>query len=220
MLITEELHLLMLRPDGRSENVFAQRGVAQAATLVVDLVLAERVELTDGKRPRVRIRSAEPTGHPVLDWGLERLAKFDGRRLDAVVMAPSLDPYEVTTDALVAAGVIERGPKRFFGLSPQRLPEVDPQPELRIRARLAAVIAGTVEPTVADVTLLGVLQGILVAPQVLKDEGGLRGHRLAARIGDIVKASQATAAVDAAVAAVSTVIMMVATVPAIAAAAS
>lgn len=218
MLITEELHLLMLRPDGRSESVFAQQGIAQAATLVVDLVVAGRVELTAGRRPRICLRSTQPTGDPVLDWGLERLAPFDGRRLATAVMAPRLDPREVTTDALVAAGVVERGQKRFFGLSPTRFPETDPRPEQRVRARLSAVIAGTAAPTIADVTLLGVLQAILVAPHVLQGEGGLRGRRLAARIRQIVQESQTADAVDSAVAAVSSVIMMTATVAAPAAA--
>ena len=53
MLITEDVQPLVLRPGGRSEGVFAQQGIAHAATLVVDLVVAE-----EWSSPRANVRGS------------------------------------------------------------------------------------------------------------------------------------------------------------------
>ncbi|NKF30628.1 GPP34 family phosphoprotein, partial [Pseudomonas sp. BGM005] len=74
MLIVEELHMLLLRPDGRIESaVSVNRLYGEVAAVVVDLVLHGRVTVSNEKNPVVDIVSTEPTGNPILDTMLERL---------------------------------------------------------------------------------------------------------------------------------------------------
>ena len=64
MLIAEELFLLMRRDDGKPESAAMQRGYGIAAAIVTDLVLAERITLSDDKDPRMTVLLLDPTGHP------------------------------------------------------------------------------------------------------------------------------------------------------------
>lgn len=185
MLINEELHLLLHRPDGRPEQAWVHRASGAVAALVVDLTIARRVHVTPQRRPRLHLVSATLTGDPVLDAAIRRLPYYSGRPLDRILTAPRLDPYEHTVTALVADGVLTLGEPRAGG-GFVRAAERDPEPELAIRARLARVIDGVAEPTAADVTLLAILQALGVAPRLLRAERGvLTGRELAARIADL-----------------------------------
>ena len=144
MLISEELHLLLTRADGSSESgAWGSRAYAEVAAVVVDLVQARRVAVTEEKHPRVHIVSSEPTGHPVLDTMLAHLAAHDGAKLETLTQRAKLDPRALLVDSLVAQDVLARGGRGFLGLGAERTPEADPHPEALVRGRLAAVLAGT-----------------------------------------------------------------------------
>lgn len=214
MLISEELHLLLTRSDGKDESsAWGARAYAEVAAVIIDLVRAGRIEITDEKRPRVRIVSAEPTGHPVLDGTLDRLAAHDGDRLDGLTQRSKLDPRALLVDSLVAQRILERGGRGLFGMGAERTPEADPHPEARLRARLAAVIAGTAAPTPADAALLALLQAMNAAPSILRDErGGLSAGPLKKRIEEIAQSVPAADAVSQAVSAAAMTLMMSAVV--------
>ncbi|MGH3689464.1 MAG: GOLPH3/VPS74 family protein [Microbacterium sp.] len=201
MLIVEELHLLLLRPDGRVESAASvHRLYGEIAAVIVDLILHERVTVTDEKNPAVRIVSAEPTGLSVLDATLARLAPVDGKRLQSLVMRSKLDPRDDVVASLVSQGVLVRGERGFFGLGSQRTPEADPGPEALLRARLAAVLAGTAAPTAADLTLLSILQGLNAAHSILHAESaGASAGQLKKRIEQLTEGSVAGDAVSKAV---------------------
>ena len=211
MLIVEELHLLLLRPDGRVESAASvHRLYGEIAAVIVDLVLHGRVTVTADKHPAVQILSTEPTGHPVLDAALTRLGPVNGKRLQSLVMRAKLDPLEEVVTALVARGVLVRGERGFFG--GHRTPEVDPGPERMLRSRLAAVLAGTLAPTQADLTLLSILQGLNAAHPLLREEApGVTAGQLKKRIEQLAAGSSAgdavSKAVDAAVAAALMAVM-------------
>ncbi|GAA4190444.1 hypothetical protein GCM10022219_07820 [Microbacterium oryzae] len=216
MLIVEELHLLLTTADGAQERSGSMRAYGEAAAIVTDLVLANRVTLSEEKRPRVQITSDAPIGHPVLDFALERLLAKDGARLDSVITWAKLDPEQPVVASLVDAGVLAIGERTFWGLGKARTPEADPAPEAALRARLAAVLAGTAPAGVADATLLAILQGLDVAGTILREEAaGRRPRALKARISEIVGASPAGSAVERAVQAMNTAIMTAAIIPAI-----
>lgn len=200
MLIVEELHLLLTTAKGTQESPGTQRGYGLTAALLTDLALAGCVVITEAKKPRVNLTSATPTGNPVLDFGLARLRLKNGAKLDDLVMWSKLDPIVVVTESLVSSGVLMFGDRAFLGLGKPRTPEVDPEPERRLRARLAAVLAGTTQPTAADATLLSILQGLEVAKRVLKTEAdGMSGRELKKRISEIVDNSPAGDSVGKAV---------------------
>ncbi|MGB4136839.1 MAG: GPP34 family phosphoprotein [Microbacterium sp.] len=215
MLITEELRLLLLRPDGRGESsAWSYRAYGEVAAVVVDLVLHRRVVVTDEKHPVVHVVQTTPTGHPVLDATLARLAPLSGRRLSSLVTRSSLDPRDEVTASLIAQGVLDHGERGFFGLGAERTPEADPHPEAALRSRLAAVLAGTIAPQQPDLTLLAILQAMNAAHSILRAEsGGLSAGRLKKRIAELAAGSPAGDAVSSAVSAVIVAMMTATMIP-------
>ncbi|WP_045278356.1 GOLPH3/VPS74 family protein [Microbacterium oxydans] len=220
MLIVEELHLLLLRPDGRVEGAAGgYRRYGEIGAAIVDLAEHGRVRVGEDKRPRVDVVSAEPTGNPVLDAVLAGLAPMSGTRLQSIVTSSKLDPLDPVVASLVAQGVLAHGERGFFGMGAERTPEADPGPELLLRARLAAVLAGSAAPTQADLTLLAILQGLNVAHRVLHQEaGGLSAGQLRKRIIGLTSGSAAGDAVSSAVNTAMAGAMMAAMTPVIVAA--
>ena len=201
MLIVEELHMLLLRPDGRVESsVSVNRLYGEVAAVIVDLVLHGRVSVSAEKNPVVDVISTEPTGNPILDTTLERLLPLRGKRLQSLVARPKLDPLEVVVESLVVQGVLIRGERGFFGWGSARTPESDPAPEMVLRSRLAAVLAGTGTPTQADLALLSILQNLNSAHAILREEcGGVSSRDLKKRIEQLTAGSAAGDAVAKAV---------------------
>ena len=217
MLIVEELHLLLLRPDGRVEGAAGgYRLYGEIGAAIVDLAEHGRVSVGEDKHPRVEVVSAEPTGNPVMDVVLDRLVPMSGKRLQSIVTSSKLDPRDAVVASLIAQGVLAHGERGFFGLGAERTPEADPGPEMLLRARLAAVLAGSAAPTQADLTLLAILQGLNVAHRVLQQEaGGLSAGQLRKRIIGLTSGSAAGDAVSAAVNTAIAAAMMAAMTPVI-----
>ncbi|AKV86863.1 hypothetical protein AKG07_11800 [Microbacterium sp. CGR1] len=201
MLIVEELHMLLLRPDGRVESaVSVNRLYGEVAAVIVDLALHGRIAVSDEKNPVVDIVSTDPTGNPILDTTLQRLVPLRGKRLQSLVVRPKLDPLEIVVESLIVQGVLVRGERGFFGWGSARTPESDSTPEQALRARLAAVLAGTGAPTQADLALLAILQNLNAAHAILREEsGGLSSRDLKKRIEQLTAGSQAGDAVAKAV---------------------
>jgi hypothetical protein len=201
MLIVEELHMLLLRPDGRVESaVSVNRLYGEVAAVIVDLALHGCISVSDEKNPVVEIVSTEPTGNPILDTTLHRLVPLRGKRLQSLVVRPKLDPLEVVVESLVAQGILVRGERGFFGWGSARTPESDSAPEQVLRSRLAAVLAGTGAPTQADLALLSILQNLNSAHAILRDEcGGMSSRDLKRRIEELTAGSPAGDAVAKAV---------------------
>lgn len=217
MLIVEELHLLLLRPDGRVENsVHLNRLYGEVAAAITDLALTGRIAVTDEKHPIVEIVSTQPTGHPVLDATLQRIVPMRGKRLQSLVVRPRLDPLDVVVESLVVQGVLVKGERGFFGWGAVRTPESDPAPELLLRARLAAVISGERTATAQDTVLLAILQSLGAAHSILRDEcGGVTAGELKDRIAQLRAGSAAGDAVARAVGTAISAALMAAMTPAI-----
>lgn len=201
MLIVEELHMLLLRPDGRVESaVSVNRLYGEVAAVLVDLALHGRISVSDEKNPVVDIVSNEPTGNPILDTTLQRLVPMRGKRLQSLVVRPKLDPLEIVVESLVVQGVLVRGERGFFGWGSARTPESDPAPEQVLRSRLAAVLAGTGAPTQADLALLSILQNLNAAHAILRAEcGDVSARDLKKRIEQLTAGSPTGDAVAKAV---------------------
>lgn len=217
MLIAEELFLLLRRDDGKPESASAQRGYGLAAAVITDLVLAERITLSDHKDPRMTVLAPGSAGHPALDAALARLQQREGKKLSSLVTDRKLAVEGPVASALAASGVIGIEEKRALGLVPAKYPVLDPEPERRIREQLRVVLQGGT-PRPEDATLLAILQGLGVAPKVLADEKGSLGRRdLKRRIAEVASEAPVGEAVAKAVAAMNTAIMTAAILPAIAA---
>jgi hypothetical protein len=213
MLIAEELFLLLRRDDGKPESATAQRAYGLAAAVVTDLVVAERVTLSDDKDPRLTVLVPGPVGHPALDAAMARLEQKDGKKLSSLVTDSRVAVERELAAALSAAGVVDVEEKRALGLVPEKYPVRDPEPERRVRERLRVVLQGGT-PTPADASLLSILQGLGLAPKVLEEEKGTLGRRdLKKRIEEVSTDVVAGEAVARAVAAMNTAIITAVVVP-------
>jgi hypothetical protein len=213
MLIAEELFLLLRRDDGKPESAMAQRGYGLAAAIITDLVVAERVTLSDDKDPRLTVLVPGPVGHPALDAAMARLEQRDGKKLSSLVTDGKVAVEREIAAALSAADVIDVEEKRALGLVPEKYPVLDPEPERRIRERLRTVLLGGT-PTPADASLLSILQGLEIAPKVLEEEKGALGRReLKKRIEQVSTDVVAGDAVAKAVAAMNTAMLTAVIVP-------
>lgn len=217
MLIAESLFLLLRRDDGKPASAAAQRGYGIAAAVVTDLVLAERITLSDDKDPRVSVLRRGTEGHPALDAAMTRIEEREGKKLSSLVTDRRLAVEQEVAASLAAAGVVAIEEKRALGLVPAKYPVLDPGPERRVREQLRLVLQGGA-PRPEDATLLAILQGLGVAPKLLAEEKGSLGRReLKRRIAEVSTEVKAGEAVAKAVAALNTAIMTAAIIPAIAA---
>lgn len=213
MLIAEELFLLLRRDDGKPESAMAQRGYGLAAAVITDLVIAERITLSEDKDPRMTVLAPGPVGHPALDAAMVRLEQRDGKKLSSLVTDGKVAVEREVAASLSAAGVVDVEEKRALGLVPERYPVRDAEPERRIRERLRTVLLGGT-PTPADASLLSILQGLEIAPKVLEEEKGTLGKKeLKRRIEEVSTDVVAGEAVAKAVAAMNTAIMTAVVVP-------
>ncbi|GAA5116658.1 hypothetical protein GCM10023339_25830 [Alloalcanivorax gelatiniphagus] len=214
MLITESLFLLMRRDDGKAEVDISKRHYGLTAAVITDLVIAQRIALSDDKDPRVTVLVPAPPGHAALDPGMARLQKRDGTRLSWLVNDTKIAVEDTIARSLVSAGTIGVEERRAFGLVPARYPVIDPGPERRLRERLRAVLHGEV-PDPQESAVLAILQGLGIVEKVLAEEKGDLGKKeLEARIEEVSADVRAGDAVARAVAAMNAAIMTAVVVPA------
>lgn len=170
MLTVEDLFLLLTKANGEPAVPGMPRTTALNAALITDLQLAGWVQVTTDKRPRVQVLREGRTTSPVLDFGLQLLARRRGRRLDSLIWWRRLDPEQVVVDSLVRSRTLRMGEVR--GRAKVLLPRLDPEPERQVRVRLAAVLTGRAEPTPADATILAILDSLGIVVQLLHRESG------------------------------------------------
>lgn len=213
MLISESLFLLLRRDDGKVESAMAQTGYGFAAAVITDLVLAQRITLSEDKDPRMTVLVPGPPGHPALDAAMARLEQRDGKKLSSLVTDGRLAVDEEVATALREAGVVGFEDKRMLGLVPVKYPVLDAEPERRTRERLRAVLmGGTPEPE--DATLLAILQGLDMVGRVLAEEKGTLGKReLKERIEEVSQEVHAADAVARAVASMNAAMMSAVILP-------
>ena len=210
MLICEKLFLLLTKDSGSFETSNSTYGLNGA--LLIDLLLAGRVALGEGRNPRVSIVSSAPTGNPVLDRALQTLPDRNGKRFSSLVPWRGLNPARDIAASLSAAGIITVDTSGFFGSLSPKYPTVDPVPEQQLRSHIYAVLHGEQTALEADCTILSILQGLSVATRVLpRAQTGLSRSALKRRIKEIARANPAGSAVSRAVNAANGAIIAVIT---------
>lgn len=199
MLIAEELFLLLTTDEGKPESAFSKSGFGYVAATITDLVLAQRLEFSDDKRPRVHVVDPSPTDHPILDHALLRLQERAGKRLSSLVTDTKIVRESDIARSLERAGVVDIVEKRMLGFVPERRPVRDPAPERYVRERLRVALVGK-EIRPQEATLLAILQGLDLAHKVLREESaGLSKCELKARIKTLTTQVEAGEAVKKAV---------------------
>lgn len=205
-VITTDLFLLLFRDDGKPEAMGQMSNYGLAGGLLADLTIAGRVQASDDAK-RVHVVDPTPTGDPLLDEGLRRIAAKDGKRVQSVVQSTSKQLEHVVGTYLAERGVVSVEESAFLGLKPQRYPTTNPSLEQRLRAGLVQVLRGA-NPTAEQHAVLGLLHSLDLGRRVF-DEGetGLRTRELQVRLKELATTAGPSAdAVARAVAAMTTAI--------------
>lgn len=176
MLIAEQI--LLLATDDETGKVSSWHAssldTALAGGVLVDLVLRSRVDLdVEGRKGRVVVVDPAPTGEPILDGGLARLAAKPRKPADAVSHLEK-GLRSALQESLAARGVLRRDEGRVLGIFPTtRWPAVDSSAETLLRSTLEQVLLAGQQPAPqvgAVVALLGAadLLGLVVDRRDLK----------------------------------------------------
>src|SRR5690625_4111381 len=91
--IPGELFLLLTDEAGRQATSFRRQALAAAA--IAELLLRERIALSERRNPDVEIVDPSPTGEPALDRSLAALAEVRRPRLQSVISHRRMDLTEV-----------------------------------------------------------------------------------------------------------------------------
>ncbi len=140
--ITDDLVLLLLHPEaGRAVVDSTSLDRAVGGALLLDLATRQRIAADgDGTRARIRVVDATPTGEPLLDDALTRLAG-DVLRAQKAVERLARRTRPQVLERLVERGLVRRERSRLLGIFPVTTwPPVDAGHAKELRARVAAVL--------------------------------------------------------------------------------
>lgn len=158
--LAEELLLLAYDDESGKESVsHIGLDLGMAAAVLVDLALAGRIALVDGV---VMVKDPAPTGNPVADGVLTRLAADDPHTPASWLQRLRHGLRQKVLADLVDRGVVRRVDETALDVIPvHRYPTIDPTVEADSRARLAAALTGDAVPperTAALATLVGAVR--------------------------------------------------------------
>ncbi|MFJ9693993.1 GPP34 family phosphoprotein [Kitasatospora sp. NPDC101183] len=157
--LAEEVLLLTLDDGTGVAKERAGAACAIPGALLAELALAGRVAVEAGE---LTVTGREPTGEPLLDGRLDRLATWaEGRRTAKASDWLLTDRATATTDTLkrlVERGLVVEERHRALGIFPvRRYPEADGSVERALRERLAAVVLHGAEPDARTSALIALL---------------------------------------------------------------
>ncbi len=214
--ITEDLVLVLLHPEaGRAVVDSTSLDRAVGGALLLDLATRQRIAADgDGTRARIRVVDATPTGEPLLDDALSRLAG-DVLRAQKAVERLARRTRRQVLERLVERGLVRRERSRLLGIFPVTTwPPVDAGHAKELRARVAAVLRDGAEPDQHIALLISLVHAVKAEHKVV--DGPRR--QLRARAAEVAAGDWAGIAVRKAVQAVQSSVMVAVTASAGAAA--
>ena len=162
LTFTEEIMLLLLDDeDGAFAPIpKANLACALAGAVLMDLAFAYRID-TDPQALVVNDRT--PTGNPVLDGTLAKIAADEGAtdtrtwiRTLSVEDAPAI--RERALESLVERGILERRETRvLWAFRTRRYPTIDGNVEQEVKLRLGEVLLSDDIPDPRDAALIGLV---------------------------------------------------------------
>ncbi|MEV5975720.1 GPP34 family phosphoprotein [Streptomyces sp. NPDC052114] len=160
--LAEEIMLLSLDDESGAVKERQSCQWAVAAAIVLDLVLARRVSVDQG---RITVVDRAPTGVGLLDGRLGAIdAWAAGRRRPPKVTEWLTKDHRKVLDATVEAlrerGLVGEEERKVLGMFPvRRFPEADGTVERALRARLAETVLRGAEPDDRSAGLVALLHG-------------------------------------------------------------
>ena len=155
---TEEIMLLMLDDDGLFLPI---RGGAVEHVLVgavlMDLAFANRID-TDPER--LLVIDSTPTGNPLLDGPLERMASAAGTMntkewVEVLAREQAADIRQQAMNGLIERGILEAKDEKFLWVfRSRRYPTIDGRVEREVKLRMEDVLLSNDMPDPRDVALI------------------------------------------------------------------
>ncbi|MFI5908092.1 GPP34 family phosphoprotein [Dactylosporangium sp. NPDC051541] len=212
-MLADDFLLLALADDGTNRAGEVQLHYGLAGAVLLDLVLAGRIDL-DGER--IAVRDATPTGDPIADDALDRIAAADQPRTPDEWLRPLTDGLrDRVIERQVEAGVLRRQDDRVLWVFPRtRYPSAtgtEPAAETEVRRELAAAVDGAGAVPARAAALLGLVQATGLVGEVLP---GRPGPQLHARLAEIADGNWAAAAVRVTIARIQAVVASMAAITA------
>jgi hypothetical protein len=171
LTMPEELLLLMLDDEsGRLTDRATPAGdYALIGAMLAELALEERI---DTDPPRLRVKSAAPTGDAVLDGVLARIAaEAEPRdsRWWVETLAGDVETYRTAYfERLVQRGILKSEEGRFLWFfSERRYPVISDKEEREVKARLMSIIFEDGPPSARDSLLIGLTRAAGLFPLLL-----------------------------------------------------
>lgn len=198
LALPDALLLLALDEERGTAARSAELDQGLGGAVVLELALRQRLDVVDGK---VVVTDQEPTGDPVLDGVLARVAADRRQRTPKHwVVKASKDARRAVADRLVASGVLRREERRVLGLFPvTSLPAGDRGPEAAVRARLDDAVLRGLAPDERTAALAALVHATGLARVVFPTGSREERRAVEARLAQLAEGEWAAAAVRQAV---------------------
>ncbi|WP_031510074.1 GOLPH3/VPS74 family protein [Streptomyces megasporus] len=181
----EEIMLLSLDDETGVTKDRSSTGWGVAGGILLDLVLAGRLRVTGG---RLEVVDRSPTGVPLLDGRLERIADWVGsgrKKVSDWLTKDQPKAVRAAVESLCERGLVSEEHRRLFGLLPvRRYPETDGSVEREVRDRLTAVVVDGAEPDDRTCGLVALLHAAGLRRQAFP---GLPRERVEPRMAEIAE---------------------------------
>ena len=212
----EEILLLALRDEEGTIAPGTMYQYAIAGAILSELMMRRRLEIDEtGRKKLARVVDKTPTGAPLLDECLAKIASDKPRTLDTWVgkFATIRDLKHRVAERLCDRGILrEEEGKVLIVFSRRIYPETDPRPENEIvdRLRVAIFTDTRVDPYTVVLVSLANNAGLL---KVVFDKKELRGRKQ--RLEQVVNGEVMGRATKDAIQAMQTAVMVASIMPAI-----
>ena len=181
LTFTEEILLLLGDEEGAflpiRQHAFE---CALAGAVLMDLAFAYRID-TDPET--LVVVTADPTGHPMLDTVLARIAsRMDTMDTQSWIRVLSTEDAATIREralaSLVERGILERREERFlWAFGSVRYPMLDDAAKREIKARIANALADAI-PDPRDIALISLADACQILPELFPD-GEIEPSRIA-----------------------------------------
>ena len=143
-------------------------GYGLAGAVLADLEMAGRIAT---RTKCVEVLSATPTGNPLLDPWLQRIAAAEKCHSIAywllTLSDEKRDIEQAVLDHLIERGILKRQDKKILWvIGLRRYPTVHNEERVEVKTRLARLIQSKELPTHFDATLISLLQGCYLISEV------------------------------------------------------
>ena len=189
LTFAEEILLLMLDDEDGSFVSVRESAVeyALAGAVLMDLAFSNRI---DTDPDRLVLMNKEPTGHPVHDRVLDRIARSSEVKdtktwIETIARSDSKDIREQSLSGLVDKNILESQEEKFLWVfRARRYPTIDGRTQSEVKRRISDVLLSEAVPDPRDVAIICLADACDVLREVFS---GREINRIRPRIDQVRK---------------------------------